>query len=111
MNAFLAGGGAYFLTLIFGVCVGISVAYADRWLQTLANVGVTLVFVAVALSVSNRWPWMGPVFVLSAILTSVVVAAVRLREHPMLEGVGFLRRAAMWILHPRRLVQTSRANR
>jgi hypothetical protein len=111
MNAFLEGGGAYVLTFVFGASVGLSVAYADRWPQTVANVGIILVFIPVAIPASAIWPWMVPLFVAAAILTSVTVAGARLGEHPMLEGVGFWRRSAMWILHSKRLKETGPVDR
>ncbi|WP_374314349.1 hypothetical protein [Microbacterium sp.] len=109
MNVVLEVGGVYFLTVMFGVCVGVTVALADRWPQTLANIGITLAFLVVAAAVSGRWPWMVPAFLAAAILTIVSVEGARLRNHPMLQGVGFWRRTAMWILHGRRLAETEHA--
>ena len=103
MDIFLANSGAYTLTAVFGFGDGISVAYADRWLQPVANVANIAVLVVVALVASGRWPWMVPVFVGAAIVTSVLIAGMRLRDHPLLEGMGFWRRAAMGLFHSRRL--------
>ncbi|WP_169581812.1 MULTISPECIES: hypothetical protein [Microbacterium] len=109
MHQLLDAWGVYTATLVLGVSVGINAAYGERWPQTVANAGTVAVFVALAVPWSNSRPWIAPIFITVAILSTVLITAARLRDHPLLQGVGYWRRAAMWILHPRRLAEVDKA--
>lgn len=71
MTYLLDNGGVYVLTLIFGACLGTHLADAERTATIIANTGMIVSFVALAVATSASWPWMIPVFLAANIGSAV----------------------------------------
>jgi hypothetical protein len=85
----------YLLSAVYAACVGVVLAYRSHPTdRALGAVGLALigVFVVVAFLEAPRLPLLGPLFAVVSIVTSVVVQAHRLREHPALAGEPYRRR-------------------
>ena len=79
-NAF----GAYSLTVLFAVGVGINIAMGTKWVQVIANLLIVATFTCLAIAFSARFPWMVPGFLLVAVvtflLTNIAQRAAERRE-------------------------------
>ncbi|MFS0911278.1 hypothetical protein AB3M89_05760 [Microbacterium sp. 179-I 3D2 NHS] len=95
----------YLVACAVGVSIGISSAMTPPRglgvIVTVVNVIMTGGVVATGFFLGPEAPWVGPVFVLAAIIMRVVTGAMELAREPALSGESFLYRA-MLVFFPRR---------
>lgn len=90
---------AYGLTSAVAMCIGILYAYTARLPHRRIPVGalgvLVLVFVAVAFAIGSQVPWMGPIFALIVVISSMLTRGALLRDHPLIGGDSYWRRV-LW---------------
>ncbi len=98
---------AYGVTALVGVSSGLAFgaagATAHRSLGYASGVLSTVAVVVVAFALGGRAPWIGPVFALVTVLTTLLVAAAVLRGHPGLLTEPYWRRVILLAFHRSRV--------
>lgn len=96
----------YVLTSLVGVAAGIAFAGpagAYRVFGYVSGLLTTVVVVVVAFSVADQAPWIGPVYALVSVLTTLLVSASVQAGEPGLNGEPYGRRVVLLAFHRRRL--------
>lgn len=96
----------YVLTALVGVAAGIAFAApagAYRVLGSVSGLLTTVAVVVVAFSVADQAPWIGPVYALVSVLTTLLVSASVQGGEPGLLGEPYGRRIVLLAFHRRRL--------
>lgn len=91
-------GGAYVLSFVLGIAVGL-VAAVRGFRAWLATALVTVVFVVVASGRVGDAPFAAPIYVIVLGGTAVLLAAVDLRDSPLLVGETWWRRVLLVAAH------------
>lgn len=80
------------LALSAGICMGLASSSSHKRLLQVASFAVVVVVVVAGFHIGVDAVWIGPIFALVALLTSVMVAAYARREEPVFLANSYWRR-------------------